>query len=110
MKSAASARLIVAYGVFGLCAAAHAADWRPEKPIEIVVGTPPGGPLDGTARLIQTALEKRNIGVPVAVINKPGGGHAIAMSYLNQRGDGHTISMALVNLLTNRIIGGHPLT
>jgi putative tricarboxylic transport membrane protein len=89
---------------------ADAADWRPEKPVEIVVGTPPGGPLDESARLIQAALEKRNIGVPAAVINKPGGGHAIAMSYLNQRGDGHTISMALTNLLTNRIIGSHPLS
>lgn len=93
-----------------LGAAAHAAEWRPEKPVEVIVGTPPGGPLDETARLIQAALEKRNIGVPSAVVNKPGGGHAIAMSYLNQRGDGHAISMALTNLITNRIIGSHPLT
>ena len=103
-------RIIVACGAFLLCIAAHGAQWRPEKPVEIIVGTPPGGPLDETARLIQAALEKRNIGVPVAVVNKPGGGHAIAMSYLNQRGDGHAISMALTNLLTNRIIGSHPLT
>jgi putative tricarboxylic transport membrane protein len=91
-------------------AAAHAADWRPDRPIEIIVGTPPGGPLDETARLIQALLEKRNIGVPVSIVNKPGGGHAIAMTYLNQRNDGHAISMALTNLLTNRIIGSHPLS
>ena len=93
-----------------LCASLHAADWQPGKPIEIIVGTPPGGPLDANARLIQASLEKRNVGVPIAVINKPGGGHAIAMAYLNQRADGHVISMALTNLLTNRIIGSHPLT
>lgn len=92
-------------------APAPAADWRPAKPIEIVVGTPPGGPLDETARLLEILLEKRNLGVPITVINKPGGGHAIAMAYLNQRpGDGHTVSMALTNLLTNRIVGSNPLT
>jgi putative tricarboxylic transport membrane protein len=33
------------------------------------------------------------------------------MTYLNQHaGDGHYISMALTNLITNRIIGSHPLT
>jgi putative tricarboxylic transport membrane protein len=93
------------------CGAAVAADWRPSRPMEIVVGTPPGGPLDETARLIESYLEKRNAGIPVTVQNKPGGGHAIAMAYLNQHpGDGHTISMALTNLLTNRIIGSNPVT
>jgi putative tricarboxylic transport membrane protein len=90
---------------------ASAADWRPEKPIEIILGTPPGGPLDETARLVQRLLEQRNTGVPIAVQNKPGGGHAIAMAYLNQRaGDGHSIAMALPNLLTNRIVGTNPVT
>jgi putative tricarboxylic transport membrane protein len=55
-------------------------------------------------------LDKANVGVPSTVQNKPGGGHAIAMTYLNQRGDGHTVSMALTNLITNRIVGSHPLT
>ena len=88
-----------------------AQDWRPERNIEIIVGTPPGGPLDATARLLQKLLEQRNTGVPVAVLNKPGGGHAIAMAYLNQHaGDGHYIAMALPNLLTNRIIGTNPVT
>ena len=95
-----------------LCpASVSAADWRPDKNIEVIVGTPPGGPLDGTARLVQNFLEQRNNGLPASVMNKPGGGHAIAMAYLNQRGaDGHTIAMALPNLLTNRIIGTNPVT
>ena len=93
------------------CVSAQAADWQPTKPLEIVVGTPPGGPLDETARLIGALLEKRNAALAVTVQNKPGGGHAIAMAYLNQRpGDGHTISMVLANLLTNRIVGSNPVT
>jgi putative tricarboxylic transport membrane protein len=114
-RSSMSARflplLACAWGTALSGEAAPVADWRPAKPIEIIVGTPPGGPLDETARLLQALLEKRNIGVPVAVMNKPGGGHAIAMGYLNQRpGDAHYLSMALTNLITNRIVGSHPLT
>lgn len=90
--------------------AAVAADWRPTRGIEIIVGVAAGGPLDDTARLMQNLLQK-NIGVPLVVLNKPGGQHVIAMNYLNQNaGNAHYISMALPNLLTNRIVGVHPLT
>lgn len=92
-------------------APAIAADWRPERNVEVIVGVTPGGPLDYTARLIQKFFEQRNPGIAATLMNKPGGGHAIAMTYLNQHaGDGHYISMALPNILTNRIIGAHPLT
>ena len=104
-------RLACAWCAALACTAASAADWRPERAIEVIVGAPPGGPLDATARLLQKLLENRSVGVPVAVMNKPGGGHAIAMTYLNQHpGDAHYVSMALTNLVTNRIIGSHPLT
>lgn len=90
---------------------AFAADWKPEKNIELIVGSAAGGPLDATARLIQRYGELKNIGVPITVQNRTGGAHAIAMTYLNQHpGDGHYIAMVLTNLLTNRITGSHPLT
>ena len=92
-----------------LAVAAPAAEWKPERNIEVIVGVPPGGPLDATARMIEKFLQGRNLSA--TVMNRAGGGHVIAMTYLNQRpGDGHYISMALPNLLTNRIIGVHPLT
>lgn len=86
-------------------------EWRPTRGIEVIVGTPAGGPLDATARLIQRYLEPRLGSNTVIALNKPGGGHVIAMQYLNQHaGDAHYVSMALPNLLTNRITGVHPLT
>jgi len=77
----------------------------------VIAGVPPGGPLDTTARLIQKFVQRRHATLPVIVMNKPGGGHVIGMTYLNQHaGDGRYVAMALPNLLTNRITGAHPLT
>jgi len=43
-------QLALAALLFGLSAGAHAA--FPDKPIKIIVGFPPGGPLDTHARLL----------------------------------------------------------
>lgn len=83
------------------------AEWRPDRNVEIVVGTAPGGGVDKTARLIQKILqEKRIADTPVTVVNKPGGGGSIGWTYLNQHpGDGHFIAVTPLNLLTNHITG-----
>ncbi len=90
---------------------APAADWRPERNIEIVVGVTPGGPIDTSARLIQKILQdKRMIAAAVNVVNRPGGNNAIAWTYLNQHaGDGHYLGMTLPNIVTNRLTGTHEL-
>ena len=43
----------------------------PDKPIKIIVGFPPGGPLDTHARLLIDQLQK-NLGQPVIIDYKPG--------------------------------------
>ncbi|NBR27682.1 MAG: tripartite tricarboxylate transporter substrate binding protein, partial [Betaproteobacteria bacterium] len=62
----------------GLCSAgvfAASAEWKPEKPIEIIVGTGVGGGQDKSARTVQRILqEKKLVEQPVTVVNKPGGG------------------------------------
>ena len=98
-----------------LASASHAAavpDWRPERPIEIVVGVTPGGPADTSARMIQRILQdKRMVGVPVSVSNTAGANNALAWIYLNQhQGDAHYIAMTLPNIVTNRITGSHELS
>ena len=80
--------------------------WKPEKNVEIIVGTSPGGALDRAARTVQKLMEQKRLVPSSTVINKPGGGHAVALTYLNQHaGDGHYLQVTSEPLLTNKITG-----
>jgi putative tricarboxylic transport membrane protein len=85
--------------------------WRPEKTVEIVVGTSPGGGQDTSARFVQKLIQdKKLVDVATVVTNKPGGNSAIGYSYLNQHpGNGHHIMLLTVPLLTNQILGLSPI-
>ena len=92
--------------------AAATPEWKPERPIEILVGVTPGGPADTSARMMQKILQdKRMVTVPVSVTNRAGANNALAWIYLNQHaGDAHYIAMTLPNIVTNRITGSHELS
>ncbi|HEV2008312.1 MAG TPA: tripartite tricarboxylate transporter substrate binding protein [Burkholderiales bacterium] len=92
------------------CAApVSAADWKPEKPIELIVGTGPGSGVDNTARTLQAImLTHKLIETPLTITNKPGGSYGVALNYLGQfSGDGHRIfiqtSTPLSALLTGQL-------
>lgn len=86
---------------------AHAAGWKPEKNVELVVGSSPGSGTDVTARVIQKIIhDQKMLDAPVSVVNKPGGGSAIAFAYLAQHaGDPHFMVVGSYNLVTNQITG-----
>ncbi|MEJ8846123.1 tripartite tricarboxylate transporter substrate binding protein [Variovorax rhizosphaerae] len=66
----------------------------PTRPIRLVVGFPPGGSSDATARLLGAALSNR-LGQPVIVENKPGANTVIAAQYVkSQPADGYTLLAA----------------
>lgn len=88
-------------------AAAHAADWKPRRSVEVVVGVAPGGSMDRTARALENALWKAGF-IPRSsvVLNKPGGGHSIALAYTAGRsGDAQVIQAINTPLLTNKMLG-----
>ena len=89
---------------------AAAAQWKPEKPVEIVALNAPGGGSDRIARIfIKILQERRLVPVPVSVVNRPGGGGALAYNYINQRpGDGHVLALGGRAILTNHIVGQGP--
>jgi putative tricarboxylic transport membrane protein len=87
--------------------ALHAQAWKPAKPIEVIIGTSPGGPQDRLGRAIQRIVqEKKLVELPLNVVNRPGGGGAIAMAYLNTHpGDAHYVAVNAMTTLTNHITG-----
>jgi len=82
-------------------------DWRPDRNVEFVVGAAAGGANDRIGRSIQNALQtNRLIPGSMSVVNKPGGGQTIAMSYLNSHaGNPHFLALASSSWLTT-LAGG----
>ena len=80
--------------------------WKPEKSVEIIIGTSPGGPQDHLGRMLQKVLQDaRLVDVPVTVENKPGGGGAVALAVLGQRSGGATLMINAPTMLNNQITG-----
>ena len=88
-----------------LCALAggEASAFKPTRPVEVVVHTGPGGGSDLLARAVATMIEKEKLlPVRMQVVNKTGGGGAVAAAYLaEKRGDQHTIGFFTGVWLTN---------
>lgn len=73
------------------CASGVQAQAYPNRPIKLIVGFPPGGSSDATARLLATALGDK-LGQPIVVENKAGANTVIASQYVrSQPADGYTI-------------------
>jgi tripartite-type tricarboxylate transporter receptor subunit TctC len=73
-----------------------AADY-PQKPITLVVGYPPGGSTDLTARVVGAELAKR-LGQPVVIDNVGGAGGALgAQKVMQAQADGYTLLLGTNN-------------
>jgi putative tricarboxylic transport membrane protein len=85
---------------------AGAAEFKPTRPIEIIVHTGPGGGGDVLARFIASAVEKEKLSpVRMQVVNKPGGGGLTAMSFVvDKKSDVHSIAVFTGNWLTNPLM------
>lgn len=83
------------FGAALMGGAAQAQDFKPSRPVEIVVHTGAGGGTDAFARAMLTALRKDNaLPANFIVVNKTGGGSTAAMNYLREKaGDSHTIAI-----------------
>jgi putative tricarboxylic transport membrane protein len=82
--------------------------WKPERAVQIVAGTPPGGGLDRVARaLAATLTEACLLDVAVEVLNVPGDGARRAWTHYvdNHPGDGHVIGISSPNLTSDYLVG-----
>src|SRR3974390_242083 len=84
-----------------------AADWKPDRRIELVVPNAAGGGNDRVARLLaRLAQEHRFVDPVISIINKPGAGVVLGLTYLNQHaGDGHYIGIISATFLGDHISG-----
>ena len=112
MSPVAVLALSMATALFAGNAASQQAAWKPERNVEIVVGSGPGGGLDRVARTMQQIWQaKKTIPVAVNVANRPGGSGTIGYQYLNTRpGDGHYLAITSPTLVTNHILGTSKLS
>jgi tripartite-type tricarboxylate transporter receptor subunit TctC len=84
---------LVALGATGVALAAY-----PDRPITFVVPWGAGGGTDGTARFFAAMMEKE-LGQPVNVVNRTGGGGVVGHSAIAQApADGYTIGMITVEI------------
>jgi putative tricarboxylic transport membrane protein len=103
----ASLRHCITALLAGAAFAAAAQGWAPQRNVEIVVTSAPGGSNDRTARQVEKAIvENRLIGATLTIVNRPGGNGSIAYTYVNQHaGDAHYLLIGTPTLLTNHITG-----
>ena len=104
MKSRSAA--LIAVLALAAIAPLYAQGFKPNKPIEFVTHTGPGGGGDVFARGIAAAMEKEGL-MPVRmhVVNKTGGGGLTAMAYLAEKqGETHTIAVFTGIWFTNPIM------
>ncbi len=82
------------------------ADWKPTRPVEVIVHTGPGGGNDVLARAIANMMEKEKLlAVRMLVVNKPGGNGAVAAAAIAEKKDDPNT----IGLITSVWIAG-PLT
>ena len=90
--SIAAALLASLVGLGGCDGAKPSAEKYPKDPINVVVAFAAGGGTDIGARLLLPIVEKE-LGVPVTVVNKTGGGGWVGWSeVLNGKNDGYTLA------------------
>ena len=85
--------------------------WSPQKNVEIVATSVPGGSQDKTARALERIfLAHKLVPSTLTVANRSGGGGNIAFTYVSQRtGDPHYLVIAGTGLLSNHILGASKL-
>ncbi len=93
--------LAIGAAAWPLVAPVARADTFPSQPVHIVVGFPPGGAADISARLIAQPLQQR-LGQPVVIDNRPGAsGDVGTEAVVNARPDGATAILAGSNNAIN---------
>ena len=107
MRTLAALALALSLATSFATAAWGQSSWRPEKPVEFIVPTAPGGNNDKLTRLAQKILQDRKlVTTPSVVINRSGGNQTLAVHYaLQHPGDPHYVLFSNPAVFTNELNG-----
>lgn len=97
-KSLGRVFAVLAFATASLFGTPASAQWKPTRDVEFVIPFAVGGGADLLARVIHKIItDEKMVPVPVALVNKPGGGGAVGVGYVtaSRRADPHTL--VLVN-------------
>ena len=99
--------LLCASTLLCLGAAAHAQGWSPQKNVEIIVPSAPGGTNDKLARQVERTLATgKLVSSTLTVVHKSGAGGQLAYAYLNPHaGDPHYLLIVAPTLITAHMTG-----
>jgi tripartite-type tricarboxylate transporter receptor subunit TctC len=92
--------------VSGMIAGPASAEW-PAKPIQIMIPWPAGNDPSTMVATAMAPLMSEELGVPVKVVNKPGGGAVLATNELaNSRPDGYMLGLISIGPMITQVLRG----
>lgn len=96
----------LAAGALALTASGAAAQWEPNKAVELIVPYNAGGGTDTVARAIVEVINDNDLSPqPWVVVNKPGGGGMTGLKYMVDRpDDDHTVTMLTSSGMTSAML------
>jgi putative tricarboxylic transport membrane protein len=105
-------RMLVASALLCFGAVAHAQGWSPQRNVEIIVPSAPGGTNDKLARAVErTLITGKLVNSTVSIVHRAGAGNQIAAVYLGQHpGDPHYLMIGTPTLLGGYITGSSKLS
>jgi len=90
----------------GLAAGPASAEW-PDKPIQIMIPWPAGNDPSTMVATAMAPLMSEELGVPVKVVNKPGGGAVLATNELaKSRPDGYMLGLISIGPMITQVLRG----
>jgi putative tricarboxylic transport membrane protein len=110
MKKRITLALIAVVCATGILVPAATAAWKPEKNVELVIGSEAGGEND---RIVRAAIlgmtNNKLIDGVINVVSKPGGNQGIASAYVESRkGDPHFLVLVADGWVAGQVIKGNP--
>src|SRR5688572_4696170 len=107
-----SIRILAAMAMVALAGTAAAQGWKPDRAVDLVIPTSPGGSNDNAGRAIHKIwTDLKLLPVPSNVANRSGGEHSVAYTFVSQRtGDPYTLGLMSTPMVVNPIQGRMQIT